>query len=210
MYRRIGFNLPVSPWPLLALLACLCACSATAPPLNSDQIEARYGSYGVDVLESTDLSRRSNLYSMDNGERITRTFAIVDFKVAVDSPVYSLIAAPQAQIQAGASIGSTLRDAGWTIYKETRYIGSLQLTDQNLQLPQLMHLGRHPALAMHVYTFKIIKGMHSIDYALIIELHHPDFLSQAELERQYDVAPCCALAKSELAALQTQLLADLE
>jgi hypothetical protein len=209
MYRRIGFSLPVRPWPLLAVLVCLGACS-TAPPLNSDQIQARFGSYGVDVLESTDASRRSSLYSIENGERITRTYALVEFKIPADSPVYPLIAVPQAQIQAGASIGSTLRDAGWTIQKETLYVGALQLPDRYLQLWPLMRLDGNPALAMHAYTFKIRKGMHSIEYALIIELHHPDFLGPGELEKQYGVAPCCALGDTEIAALQEQLLAGLE
>ena len=44
--------------------------------LNSERIAQRFGSYGIEVLESDGRVRVSNLYSNEQGGRICRTFAV--------------------------------------------------------------------------------------------------------------------------------------
>jgi len=45
--------------------------------LNSERIEQRFGSYGITVLEQSDLTRVSNLYTLEEERETCRTFAIV-------------------------------------------------------------------------------------------------------------------------------------
>ena len=71
---------------LLGLVTGLClGQEAERTPLNSERIEARYGSYGIEVLESDTRIRESNLFSEHAGGRVTRTFAIVQYPEIVHS-----------------------------------------------------------------------------------------------------------------------------
>ena len=98
---------------LLAGLMCLVlvACSGTHTRLNSDRIEAKYGSYGVELVNSQGRRRETSLYSTHDGERITRTYAIVYF-MSPDEPALDF---EHRAIRAGGSIGKTFREAGWEI-----------------------------------------------------------------------------------------------
>jgi hypothetical protein len=194
---------------LLALSLFVSACASHRELLNSDRIEARYGSYGVEVLTATVKTRRSSLYSLENGEAVTRTYAIVQFMLAEDEPDYAEIASAQAQIVAGASIGKTFRDAGWDIRKETIYTGSLKLPAGNDQLHRLMHLSGAQALALHVYRFILKKDPYYIDYATIIEIHHPDFVDAATLGRWYPASTTRVLDDAQVTALKSAILADI-
>src|SRR5690606_34722880 len=53
--------------------------------LNSERIERRFGSYGIDVLQSDGRYRVSNLYSVHDGAKICRTFAVVAYPARPDS-----------------------------------------------------------------------------------------------------------------------------
>ena len=52
-------------------------------------------------------------------------------------------------------------------------------------LSELMQIDLPQYLAAHVYLFVIRKGKNSYRYATITELHHPDYLSGADLKRIY-------------------------
>ena len=57
------------------------------PLLNSERIERKFGSYGIDVLRNDDAVRMSNLYSLRDGEKICRTFAVVLSRMSLIQPL---------------------------------------------------------------------------------------------------------------------------
>ena len=176
------------------LLLLLAACATKPTLLNSERIEQRFGSYGVDVLEQTDSLRRSNLYSLEGGERICRTYAVVQFQ---DLPAD--IAATQAKVLAGQSIGASFKAARWAVAKRTVYIGSVFVDSDDHGILRLMHLARPQALAMHVYRLDLHKSGREIHYATIIEVHHPGYLGLDALRRIYGAPGAGALDPAEVA-----------
>lgn len=168
--------------PLLALLAfSVAACVAESPPLNSERIARNYGSYGLDLIENTDNIRVSNLYSRDAGGAVCRTFAVVGLSDAVDAT----IAGEHALISAGGSIGAVFRGRGWNISKRHRYIGDMRIGDRATRLARLMRIKPPATLAVHVYVLAVSKGERSFDYAMVAEVHHPDYLTMDELRSIY-------------------------
>jgi len=55
------------------------------PLLNSERIAMEFGSYGIDVLENDARVRVSNLYSVHQGTKICRTFAVVQFPELIEN-----------------------------------------------------------------------------------------------------------------------------
>ena len=157
---------------------------ATGPPalqrelLNSERIEQRFGSYGIDVLHSDARYRVSKLYSIHNGGEICRTFAVVMYPEQVDER----FAAEHAEIVAGGSIGAVFSRRGWTVTKRHLYFGELAATER---VAGLMHTARGEPLAVHVYELGVSRGDVSSDYATIAELHHPAYLELADLPAIY-------------------------
>jgi len=180
----------------------LSACVVEPELLNSERIKQRFGSYGIDVFESNDELRRSNLHSVENGKKICRTYAVVRF----DNAVASVIGDEHAQILKGGSIGATFRTNGWAIYKETRYVGDLLLADSSPCLQELMALDETTTVAMHVYRLLLKKESQIIDYATIIELHHPDYLSSKDVARLYVVDEPARLGNDELQEMSSLVL----
>jgi hypothetical protein len=146
--------------------------------LNSERIERAFGSYGIEVLESDGGIRVSNLYSEVGGARIGRTFAVVLYPASVDSG----FAREHAAIVAGGSIGATFTQSGWTVVKVHRYFGEIDATPR---LAQLMGGIEAPRLAVHVYAFEIVRGGERFEYAMIAEVHHPDYLRAANVREIY-------------------------
>lgn len=146
--------------------------------LNSERIEARFGSYGVEVLSSDPALRVSNLYSVESGTRTTRTFAIVRYPARVD-PAF---ADAHAEILAGGSIGATLRAHGWEVIKTHRYFGQIESTPR---LASMMRLRSPRPLAVHIYVLDIERGGRRFEYAAIAEIHHPDYLAPGEVAAIY-------------------------
>ena len=175
-----GSNLPRS-----VIVAALDACAHESERLNSERISERFGSYGIDVISSEPGLRRSNLYSSDDGQRTCRTYAVVRF---VDEPD-AMINTEHEQILAGESIGAIFKASGWTVFKETLYIGTATLEDPAHPIALMMRLDRGADVAMHVYRLLLEKNRQAIDYATLIELHHPDYLSSIDLLELY---PCDA------------------
>jgi hypothetical protein len=151
---------------------------ASAQLLNSERIEQTFGSYGIDVVYSDERLRLSNLYSLDEGRKIMRTFAIVGYPDAVERS----FASEHAAIVAGGSIGATFKASGWNVVKTGHQYFEIMLPDA---LAKAMHVEPGTQAAADAYRLAIERRGKHFDYALIIEIHHPDYLSQADLESIY-------------------------
>ena len=165
---------------VLLFLTLLAGC-AGGLPLNSDLIEARFGSYGVEIREQTERRRTSRLYSDTNGVATTRTYAVVDFLGQETAPFADV----HQSILAGASIGRRFREAGFSIRKQHLFIDELEVPATYVALADLMQIELPETLAVHQYLFIVSKDARSWVYARITEVHHPDFLSVDELRATY-------------------------
>ena len=167
---------------LVALLACgppvRAQSSAAAAPLNSERIEQTFGSYGIDVLYSDARLRLSRLFSIDGGRKTLRTLALVAWPDAIDSTIAGL----HERILAGESIGATFKSAGFAVLKDNVYYGLIVATPR---MREEMHIATDGPVAIHVYDLAVERAGHRFEYARIAELHHPDYLSRADLIRIY-------------------------
>ena len=188
-----GNNLPRS-----VVAAALDACAHESERLNSERIADRFGSYGIDVVSSEPGLRRSNLYSSENGIHTCRTYAVVRF---VDEPD-ALIDAEHAQILAGKSIGAIFKASGWAILKETMHIGTVRLDDLGHPVATLMGLRRSADVAMHVYRLLLEKNDQAVEYATLIELHHPEYLDLSDLLDLYTIDAGKSLQPQQVEAMK--------
>jgi hypothetical protein len=176
LFFLVFFVFPGSPF----LVSC-----ATAPPLNSERIEQRYGNYGIEVLQSGNNRRLSSLYSVSDAQKTMRTLALVEFTAADDEH----LAREHQRILAGESIGAVFKGEGWTIDKiSLRYCLS-RLDLQSMPELSRMRLGHPATLATRSYVFRVQKDDIKINYATITEIHHPDYLQAADLTPE-DLADC--------------------
>jgi hypothetical protein len=151
----------------------------TAPELlNSERIAAVFGDYGVEVLEQDADVRISNLYSTDSGERTCRTFAIVLYTAVIDPA----IRAAHAEIVAGGSIGAVFAARGWEVRKTHLSYGERTAT---AELAALMRIDVGTRLAEHIYVLDVVKAGRAIEYAALVEIHHPDYLGFQHLAEIY-------------------------
>ena len=186
--------MPSNPVPLPVLAAARSACVVESELLNSERIASEFGSYGNEVLSSANGIRRSSLYSDDGGERTCRTYAVVRF----DDVPESIANDEHARILAGSSIGAIFKANSWDVYKETLYVGELALPAGEHRLSSLMRLDTTRSVALHVYRLYLKKELQVIEYATVIESHHPDYLSRAQLDKLYVVDAPTRLGESEL------------
>lgn len=184
---------------LLIISLLLGAC--TEPLLNSERIQQQFGSYHVEVLESSANRRLSNLYSLEDERKICRTLALVTF----NDPGDARIALEQRQITAGGSIGAVFKSHDWTINKTTLYLGAIEADRNAASIASLMDIAVPTELALHVYRFELHKDNERIDYAIIAEIHHPDYLSPARLREMYAGHPSETLRQPSLALIQADL-----
>ena len=175
------FRLPATFLLVVSLLFVLTSCGSQAQRLNSERIERAFGSYGVDVIRSSASTRVSSLYSGDGNSKITRTFAVVKFPDRIRSPY----AAEHARVVTGESLGAVFKSAGWRIEKHNIYVGEFEIPAKYGLISELMQTDLPEFLATHVYVFVINKNERSYNYATIVELHHPDYLSAEDLRRTY-------------------------
>ena len=61
-----------------------------------------------------------------------------------------------------------------------------------------MRLENVRSVALHVYRLYLKKGEQVIEYATILESHHPDYLNRAELDQLYVVDAPTRLSEHEL------------
>lgn len=138
--------------------------------LNSQIIEATFGSYGVEVISQNSKRRLSNLYS---GNKIMRTCAVVDYSV----PIHESLIEAHREIVAGGSIGATLTKHGLHVLKKSVYFGQIKLTNS---LKNAMQVDSTVG-AIHIY--KLYAG--DIIYCTITEIHSPAYLNIAKLALLY-------------------------
>ena len=188
-----GNNLPRS-----VVAAALDACAHESERLNSERISEHFGSYGIDVVSTEPGLRHSNLYSSEGGVHTCRTYAVVRF---VDEPD-ALIDAEHEQILAGQSIGAIFKASGWKIFKETLHIGTARIDDATHPVATLMCLQTGADVAMHVYHLMLKKHDRAIDYATLIELHHPDYLRYGDLLDLYTVDAQASLEPQQVEELK--------
>ncbi len=155
----------------------LAACGSQGQPLNSERIQQTFGSYGLEVLQSSSEGRVSSLYSGSGDNKVTRTFAVVRFSGRV-RPAF---ADEHSRVKSGQSLGAVFKSAGWQIEKHNIFVGEMEVPAKYTLLSGLMQLSLPKYLAAHVYVFVIRKDNRSYNYATITELHHPDYLSAADL-----------------------------
>lgn len=192
----------VTKLPPVVLAAVLSACATEPVLLNSERIQRRFGSYGIDVLASERGLRRSSLYSMNDGTKTCRTYAVVRFADQLDDRYGD----EHAEVLAGNSIGATFRSHGWDLHKQTMYIGTLALPGQASEIGSLMRLNGAHELALHVYQLLLVKDDQAFDYAMIIETHHPDYLKSSDLHSLYEYDTTNALNTNEADELACQVL----
>ncbi len=165
------------------ILLCLGAasCVSNSVELNSERIARMFGNYHVEVIETNDKIRVSNLYSMEPAGPVCRTFAVVGLTDDVDAQ----FATEHAEILEGGSIGAVFKRNGWSIEKRHLYIGVMPIGRQAVRLIRLMRIDPPVTMAVHIYGLAITKNDRSFDYAMIAEVHHPDYLSIAVLWSLY-------------------------
>lgn len=146
--------------------------------LNSERIESRFGSYGVEVLESGPRLRVSNLFSGSGRTRVCRTFAVVRYPAEIDPR----LARAHQTILDGGSIGAVLAARGWRVDKTHLHYGELDSTPRSRQL--MGGLARGP-LAVHVYVLTAVRDDVRIPYATLAEVHHPEYLRLEDLPALY-------------------------
>lgn len=189
----------VSP---LAIAAALSACTTEPESLNSERITRRFGSYGIEVLSYIDGVRRSSLYSMQEGQRTCRTYAVVQF---IDDSVLE-VGDAHAEVLAGQSIGATFKASDWQIAKLTLHVGTLALTDADHPIASLMRIDAPAELSVHAYQLLLAKGSEMISYATIVEVHHSDYLTAEELTKFYGHGIEAALSEQEIQRLSMLVL----
>jgi hypothetical protein len=167
--------------------------------LNSERIAASFGSYGVEVLEQDAQVRVSNLFSGGRADRTCRTFAVVRYAPRIDPA----IGAEHARIVAGGSIGAVFAAQGWEVRKTHLRYGERAAP---AKLAALMRIDVGTSLAEHVYALDLVKGGRTIEYAALVEIHHPEYLAPADLPAIY--GPVDDAQRRELVASLLELAAQ--
>jgi len=152
-----------------------------APLLNSERIRQKFGSYGIDVLSESENLRVSNLYSFENGRKIMRTLAVVIYPQSIPGSV----TAAHSEIKSGQSIGEVFKRHGWLVEKQDMCMGEIPASSDFAGVYASMGGIAETNLALHVYRLSVSKGGLRSDYALIAEIHHPDYLDAKQLRDIY-------------------------
>ena len=140
--------------------------------MNSEHIRSRFGSYGVDVLGQSEDRRLANLYSESSGKRICRTLALTHFLL----PTEPALEAPGALIRGGASIGTTLCDAGFCMVKSDP-VFSRASSGAFFEALSSGGIGKGTLLATQLYTLNAERDGYQYPYAIIAEAYHPDHVA---------------------------------
>lgn len=187
----------------IALLVQAAAAPGQPPPqlLNSERIAANFGTYGIEVLEQDAHVRVSNLFSFPRaGDRTCRTFAVVQYAPTIDPAIKR----EHDAIVAGGSIGAVFAASGWQVHKRNLSYTEVPAT---AKLASLMRIGVGTPLAEHVYALDVAKNGRTIEYASIVEIHHPSYLRVVDLVKIYgsvDAEQSRAPSVSALRALAEQ------
>lgn len=140
--------------------------------LNSDQIQARFGSYGVSVLSQNETMRLANLYSAHDGVQICRTLAVTRFIL----PVHPALADSDQRIRTGHSIGATLRADGFRVIRSDALFTRSESGDGVAALTAgTVAVGT--MLAVQLYSLSAVSANERLPYATIAEAYHPEHIS---------------------------------
>lgn len=161
--------------------------------LNSERIKHEFGSFGIDVLECSSSRRVSSLYSLENGRKICRTHAIVEFNTAA----LPSLQAEHARVSSGESIGAVFKSRGWTINKRHMRLGSVTLTPRDAAIAESMQVEPPQQVALHSYIFEVRRDASAFEYATITEMHHPRYLTEADVQAIYGAAALPAAGKAK-------------
>ena len=186
-----------SHFPPSVLAAMLSACATESVLLNSERIERRFGSYGIEVLASEAGLRRSSLLSYDGDTATCRTYAVAQFVDNLDERYETA----HSRVLAGDSIGSTFKEDGWDSRKHTLYIGTMRLPDRTTEVGQLMRLAGAHDLALHIYQLVLVRDELELQYATIMEAHHPEYLTTQDLLEIFAYDEATAPATKDLKSL---------
>ena len=151
---------------------------------NSDRIQIRFGSYGLDIIDNDEQIRVSKLYSTHDGLKINRTFAVVAYPDIIESAFKK----EHEAIINGQSIGVVFEHNGWEIEKHHQYLGEIELPTDNPGTHSLFGTGADRP-AIHIYSLVVNKNNSSFNYAQIAEVHHPEFLQLKDLQAIYGHEP---------------------
>jgi len=139
--------------------------------LNSDLIRSRYGSYGVELLQQNDTTRLANLFSGCGDQKVCRTLAVTRFLL----PRPESLNSADAHIRLGASIGATLREAGWAVAKSDTVHAVTTVGQRFLELAG-HSIAPDTRIGVQLYTLAVNRGNERCDYAVIAEAYHPDHI----------------------------------
>ncbi len=148
---------------------------------NSDMIQLKFGNYEIDVLENDPGIRVSNLYSVKDGIRTNRTFAVVEYPVVIESAFRK----EHDAIISGQSIGVVFKSNGWISTKRHQYFGVLEASSDYPDMFSVFGDIGASQLAIHVYSLLVTKNNRAFQYALITEVHHPAYLKLEDLQAIY-------------------------
>lgn len=149
--------------------------------LNSERIKMKYGNYAIKILSDDSKTRISNLYSSQGDKKITRTFALVNYSEVIDS----IFLEAHKKIVKGGSIGRVFKNNGWEIEKESIFFGEISPSKDFSKVYALMGNIPNSELAMYMYGFHIEKNKKRFQYATIMEIYHPDYLTLHDLKSIY-------------------------
>lgn len=189
--------------PVVAAAA-LTACATETAQLNSERIQSMFGSYGIDVRHNDAATRRSSLYSVTDDGKICRTYALVRY---LDTSS-ALIQDEHQLISHGGSMGATFKAAGWRVVKKTVHIGTLIDPNDDSLINDLMQLKASTELALHIYQLSVVRDAYAIDYAIIAEAHHPEYLTEDDLLRIYQYDRADSLDSTYVNEIATQIIAE--
>ncbi len=160
---------------------------------NSERIRLKFGSYGIEVLESGQGIRVSKLYSIDKGIRTNRTFAVVAYPDIIE-PEFSK---EHDAILNGESIGIVFRNNGWAVDKRHQYFGKVEVLSDYSDVESVFgDIGRAQPV-IHVYSLFVKKNNSEFRYASIAEVHHPAYLELEDLSAIYGGDLIAALEKNK-------------
>lgn len=141
--------------------------------LNSERIKMKYGNYDIKVLNNDSLLRISDLYSVQDDKKTTRTFAVVYYPETVDT----IFLTEHTKVLEGQSIGRVFKHHGWKIEKRAIFFGEILPSNEYTEVYTLMGNIAPSKLAIYIYAFYIKKNDTEFQYATIAEVYHPDYLT---------------------------------
>jgi len=152
---------------------------------NSDRIKIKFGNYGIDIIENDLKIRVSSLYSVEDGIKTNRTFAVVAYPELIDVAFEN----EHEAIINGQSIGIVFEQNGWAIEKRHLYFDEIEVPGHHTSAHPLFGGSGSNSAAIHIYSLVVKKDDFSFQYGLIAEVHHPEFLQLEDLKSIYGQEP---------------------